>query len=178
MNHYQARNLFDAQMNTNPINSLDFLVHDLENWMNIAHIFRLADAINCQNLYLSGNSINTLENKKVKILKACRIKNAKYQNIYNVQKFLETYSGKIICLEVTKSSVSIFQHNFSNTPPNILVVVGSEKNGLPDSILNKTHFHIHVPMYGANSSMNVAMALAIASYNMIFSITYRNHAYW
>ena len=47
-----------------------------------------------------------------------------------------------------------------------MLVVGSERNGIQHEILTCADSVYHIPMYGQNSSMNVAQATSIALYEI------------
>ena len=72
---------------------------------------------------------------------------------------------KIICLEITDSSVDILSFAL---PANskVCLVIGSEVDGIDDSILAISDDIIHITMHGNNSSMNVGMAAAIALHRL------------
>ena len=49
----------------------------------------------------------------------------------------------------------------------IALILGNERHGISASVLTKLNKSIYIPMYGKNSSMNVAQAAAIAAYTII-----------
>jgi tRNA G18 (ribose-2'-O)-methylase SpoU len=51
----------------------------------------------------------------------------------------------------------------------LALVVGSEVNGLPLAILRRVHKILEIPMFGKKESLNVAVALGIVIYSLIFS---------
>ena len=61
----------------------------------------------------------------------------------------------MICLEITENSKSISEIQLKNNQK-IVLVVGSERNGIQHEILTCADSVYHIPMYGQNSSMNVA----------------------
>jgi len=76
---------------------------------------------------------------------------------------LHAQSFTSIALEITSESTSI-QEFRNNTSQNIALIIGSENYGISDTVLKVVQHTLHIPMYGANSSMNVAQATAIALY--------------
>jgi tRNA G18 (ribose-2'-O)-methylase SpoU len=48
-----------------------------------------------------------------------------------------------------------------------VLVIGHEAHGIPKPILDMCQEAMHLPMYGVNTSMNVAMAAGIAVYDQI-----------
>jgi len=67
----------------------------------------------------------------------------------------------LYALEITSESKDIFQTELSGM---FSIVVGNERQGISQELLDICSAAIHVPMYGGNGSMNVAHALAIALY--------------
>jgi tRNA G18 (ribose-2'-O)-methylase SpoU len=75
--------------------------------------------------------------------------------------FLERVSSfqPLIALELTTTSASIFEVEL---PAVCAFVIGSEKHGVPASLLSQCQQAVHIPMFGVNGSMNVTHALAVA----------------
>ena len=71
----------------------------------------------------------------------------------------------IICLEITSKSQELREYVNNLTQLNkICLVVGSEKAGIHQALLDTADHTLHIPMFGDNSSMNVTTATAIALY--------------
>ncbi len=68
-------------------------------------------------------------------------------------------------LELTNNSMAI--EEFKNDGiEKIALVIGAEKNGISEEVLNVLNYTIHIPMSGINSSLNVGHATAIALYQL------------
>ena len=65
----------------------------------------------------------------------------------------------LVALELTSGSENIYK---TVMPRSCGLVIGSERNGIPDTVLARCQQAIHIPMYGVNGSMNVTHALGIA----------------
>ena len=52
-------------------------------------------------------------------------------------------------------------------PEKTLLILGSETHGVSQELLNWSAAQIHLPMYGLNTSMNVAGATSIAVYELL-----------
>jgi len=57
-----------------------------------------------------------------------------------------------------------------NWPPNSLICLGEEGNGIPKFLLDMLDFKVEIPSFGSVRSMNVASAGAIAMYSYINSV--------
>ncbi len=73
--------------------------------------------------------------------------------------------GDLFALELTDKSESIFE--VSKPVSDFTLIIGSERNGVSDQLLEASSRHFHIPMHGNNSSMNVAMAAGIGLYSLI-----------
>ncbi|TKG92464.1 TrmH family RNA methyltransferase [Puteibacter caeruleilacunae] len=66
---------------------------------------------------------------------------------------------QLVAIETADRSTNIFT---TSLPINIGIMVGAEKHGIPESVLEKCHQVVHIPMTGNCKSMNVSHALAVA----------------
>jgi tRNA G18 (ribose-2'-O)-methylase SpoU len=140
-----------------------------DNWQdprNVGMAFRLAEAFGVQSLWLGG-STPVPPNQKIK-----RASRSTYQRIPYIQQadlkaaLLEakTAGQRIIGIEITSNSsklgdVATRYYNQKN-----ILVLGAEKQGISEDILSIVDACAHIPMYGDNSSLNVATALAVSLY--------------
>ena len=69
----------------------------------------------------------------------------------------------LIGIEITEKSTAI--HAFKAGPSaKVALVLGNEKHGISEEILDRLDHCHHIEMYGANSSMNVIQAASIGLY--------------
>ena len=73
-------------------------------------------------------------------------------------------SYKIICLDTEINANNITQYKF---PEKIVLVVGNEKHGISQEILDIADESIFIPMIGKVKSMNVTHALVVAIYDYV-----------
>ena len=134
---------------------------------NIGAVLRLADAFGAERVIFGGEKIN-LSSPKVK--RAARsthqwIKHYQYKDLQSEIKNLKSEDYMIIALEITDKSQSIHQLQIS-PGQKYAIIIGSEVNGISDKVLNICDLSVHIPVYGLNSSMNVANALAVILYDI------------
>ena len=133
---------------------------------NVGSIFRIADAFGVEKLILGGSTIEL--NRKVWNTSRATEKVVNFEQIENsenVIKNLKKEGYSVICLEITKDSKSISEIQLEYNHK-IVLVVGSERYGIKHEILTCADSIYHIPMYGQNSSMNVAQATSIALYEI------------
>lgn len=135
---------------------------------NIGGIFRLADAFAVSEIIFHGTHIDLTSNRLKKTARNTHesIPFHESENLIDNIKILKTQGYSILALEITSQSKSIATFEVANHDK-IALIVGDERNGISTEILNNYVNHtLHIPMYGRNSSMNVAQATAIALYSL------------
>ena len=149
-----------------------YLVHNLHTPQNIGSLFRLADALGVEKIYLSGTS-PTPPNLRIK--KTARSTEKYVPHEYTESPFdaiqaLKAAGYKIVSLELATNSVEVSEAPVVKDDK-ICLIVGAEHEGVIDALLEASDFSVHIPMSGINSSMNVATACAIASYELLKKIS-------
>jgi len=146
---------------------LRILLHDIELTANVGSFFRLADALGVEKLYLSGATPRP-PNSKIKLVSRSTEGVVDFESIGDPLTLLQSLRREgftLLALERTEHSISVDRLSLK-TQSKICLLPGSEKKGLQASLLALADESIHVPMRGHNSSMNVAMASAIACYEI------------
>ncbi len=144
-----------------------FLAHDMDVPMNIGSLFRVADALGIEKIYLSGTSL-VPPNAKIRKTSRATEKYVPFsyeKDPLKIIKKLRSEEYIIISLEITSSSIDISELSLNGTEK-ICIILGSEKSGVFQELLNESDFTVHIPMMGKNSSMNVATACSIAAYEI------------
>lgn len=147
---------------------LSILANNIEIAGNVGSLFRVADALGIEKLYLTGT---TQTPPKYKIRKAARSTENHIPYIYkasalDVIKQLKDNDYTIIALEITANSKNIREFKLTKGQKTCLII-GSENLGISEKLLATADHHIHIPMYGKNSSMNVITSCAIAVHELI-----------
>jgi len=156
-----------AHKTTSKKHSICFLAHDIDVPMNVGSFFRIADALGVEKIFLTGSSI-TPPNPKIKKTSRATEKYVEYEHKEDpilVINNLKSLGYKIISLEITSASIDIKGFHFSNNEK-ICLILGSENSGVCQELLDISDASIHIPMLGNNSSMNVANACSIATYEI------------
>lgn len=145
-----------------------FLANDIDVPMNIGSFFRIADALGVEKIFLTGSSI-VPPNPKIKKTSRSTEKYVPYEyanNPISVIKKLKAAGYKVISLELTTKSIDLAELQISSDEK-ICLILGSENHGINVELLTVSDETIHIPMLGVNSSMNVASACSIATYEII-----------
>src|SRR6185312_13323607 len=125
--------------------ALRYLVHDFEVPMNVGSVFRIADALGVEMIHLTGASA-VPPNRKLR-----KTSRATEQHV--------PFRHDDDPLPVV--------HELKAAGYRICLVLGSENRGVSQALLDGSDQTVHIPMLGAHSSMNVATACAIATFEII-----------
>jgi tRNA G18 (ribose-2'-O)-methylase SpoU len=148
--------------------SLCIVANNIEIAGNVGSLFRVADALGVEKLYLTGS---TQTPPRYKIRKAARAteEHIPYRYIESamvVVNELKQLGYTIIALEITHQSQNIRDFKLTKNQKTCLII-GTENQGISEELLAYADHHLHIPMYGKNSSMNVATSCAIAVHELI-----------
>jgi len=144
---------------------LSLVVHNLRSMYNVGALFRLAEALQMEKVYLCGWTPYPPRQKIAKVARHTVEKvNWEYnQNTKYVLKKLQQQNTHIIALEQTHNSKN-YHHMEYQFP--LALVVGFEVEGIEISILDNVDQIIEIPMLGENKSLNVAVAAGVVSYHL------------
>lgn len=146
---------------------LVLLLNDFTVPMNVGSVFRLADALGVQKIFLTGDT-PVPPNKNIRKTSRSTEQYVDFEyrsDALGVIQALRQAGFTIASLEITSVSRDLSEINFSQYEK-LCLIPGAENNGVSQTLLDASDFHIHIPMQGQNSSMNVAMACGIAVYTI------------
>lgn len=154
-------------------NPIYIILDDVLDTYNVGAIFRLADAVAAEKVFLCGQtetppnsrikkaSINTTEwvtwsysPTAVDAVNELRTKNPELQ---------------VVAIEQNKRSVAYDRADY--TFP-IALVVGNETAGVSKEVLAMADQIVEIPMWGVNKSLNVMVSLGIVLYKVCTKFTY------
>lgn len=165
------RQLEHHEHNNRPANKrrLSFLLHDIESPSNVGALFRCADALGCEHIYLSGTTPAPPNRKLRKSSRAAElyVNYSQHQHYQEVLDELSRNNCLSLALELSLNSVDLESYANQLNSEAFCIVPGSENHGLKDELLNACNQAIYIPMQGNNSSMNIATACSIAAYRLL-----------
>ncbi len=127
---------------------------------NIGSIFRICEAAGCKEIiFVDSTEIGAL---KVKRASRHASQAVPFQNV-SVEDFMSMIENlpTLVAVEITSKSADVYT---THLPQDVALVVGGERYGIPEEILERCSYAVHIPMFGQNSSMNVATSLGIVLY--------------
>jgi tRNA G18 (ribose-2'-O)-methylase SpoU len=145
----------------------------LRSVFNVGSIFRTANGAAVEKIYCCGTTPTPDHPKFIKSgLGADETVSWAYsRNALHCVKNAISDGFQIVSLEISSNSKSIFglfQQQVVGSK--VVVVVGNEVSGIDPAILALSDSRIHIPMLGKKTSLNVAIAAAIAIYTYRFSL--------
>ena len=162
---------------------LSLIANDINDPLNVGGLFRLSDALGIDTLYLCGET-PTPPNAKIKKTSRSTEKDVTFKYQADAEALASTLkiSGVlIVSLELSSSSVSINSETFAEAIKNnrpLCLVLGSENTGVSEALLELSDITVHIPMHGANSSMNIVSATAIACFEITRMLEDGHHPAW
>ena len=145
---------------------LYIIAHNIRSLYNIGTIFRTADALGIDKLFLTGYSgyPPRQEISKVALGAEESVNWQHYSSLNYLIKKLKKNKINIIALETGQDSIDYLKYK-PNFP--LALIVGNEVKGLSSKILNNIDQKISLPMNGLKESLNVGIALGVAGYYII-----------
>ncbi|NPA67411.1 MAG: TrmH family RNA methyltransferase [Chlorobi bacterium] len=138
------------------------LTDGIKNPGNLGMIFRLADALRLEKVYLYniGKDFNfKLLNKKSR----STLKYVPYQILNSFDEVSALKKDKYFVV-LDKTNMSIDYTEFKPVTP-LCLIAGSEKFGVSEELIKISDISVHLPANGVNTSINAATATAVALFD-------------
>lgn len=160
-----------AKIKRNPIY---IILDNILDTYNTGSVFRLADAVSAQKIFLCGE---TEIPPNPKIMKASigtyRWVPWEYQEtaLQAIQKLKQKLPKiQVIAIEQSKENTPYLQYK-PQFP--LALVVGNETAGISKEVLKEADYILEIPMWGVNKSLNVMVSLAIVLYKIMENLHLR-----
>lgn len=148
------------------------ILPDIRSAINVGAIFRTADAVGIDKIYLSGFTPRPTD--KFGRIQKDIAKSAlgaetwvpwEYQkNLSNIISKLKKNGYKIIAIEQDGRAMD---YRKVKVPSKVAIIVGPEVTGLPKKVLDKCDIIAEIPMHGKKESLNVSVATGIALFRLL-----------
>ncbi|HRS47898.1 MAG TPA: RNA methyltransferase [Candidatus Paceibacterota bacterium] len=150
------------------------ILSNLRSALNVGSIFRTADALKVEKIYLCGTTPKPTQSGRAGKDLAKTALNAEnyvswkyYKRTSDAVLDLKKQGFKIIALEKDRNSISVFKFKPSKKTA---LVLGNEKTGISKNILEKCDKIIEIPMFGKKESLNVSVAFGVSGYLIKFKM--------
>ena len=163
------------------------VLHSIRSVFNVGSIFRTADAVGIEKIYLCGITPGPLDKFDLERKNFTKVSlgaekfvswERKYSTIQILKK-LKVEGYEVIAVEQDPRSIPYRSYRHSGLDSesnkilkrvqdddNTCLVMGAEVGGLPKSILDLSDKIIEIPMKGKKESLNVSVAFGIAAYHL------------
>lgn len=149
------------------------IIHPVSGWLidirslyNVGSMFRTADALGLQKLYLSGiTGFPPRKEISKTALQADEVVN--WQHSYSHQEILDEIrktGQKLVVLEQTQEKHSFWETEFDFP---VCFAVGHEVSGVPQEICDAADYRVEIPMLGHKQSLNVAVAFGVMGFELL-----------
>lgn len=149
--------------------NLIVIAHNIRSLYNVGAIFRTADALGVEKIYLTGYTA-TPQKQPRRLAKTALGAEAtvhweKTFNPRSIIKKLKMEKYEIIGLEYKKE----VSRNFYEWKPKkkMVIILGNEKRGLSNAIMKACDKVVHLPMLGEKNSLNVSVAFGAIGYYIL-----------
>lgn len=151
----------------NRIKPIIAILLDIRSAHNVGSIFRTADALGIQKIYLTGYTpapIDRFGRAQKEVVKTAlgAEKNIKWESFSNMEKVVNKLKKEkisLVAVEQGSKSKDYKKYRLSKT---VAFIFGNEINGVPKKVLGKCDEIISIPMRGKKESLNVAVAFGIS----------------
>lgn len=149
-------------------NPIYIILDNVLDTYNVGAIFRLADAVGAERLYLCGET-ETPPNTRIKKASINTTEWVAWQYSPSAKTAIDDVRSKIydlpvVAIEQGEKSVPYdkAQYRFP-----IAIVVGNETAGVSQEVLDIVDQVVELPMWGVNKSLNVMVSLSIVLYEVM-----------
>lgn len=145
--------------------AVSVVVDNLRSLYNIGSIFRTADAVLIDKIYLCGIS-GAPPNKEIEKVALGAVHTVPFEYCKNTVEIIEKLKKEgrtIVAVELTNNSINYKNYQWK-TP--LALVLGNEVDGVGDKVIENCDAAVDIPMKGRANSLNVATAFAVVAYEI------------
>lgn len=131
---------------------------------NLGTILRTMDAVNATGLILAGNCTDPYDPSAIRASMGAVFTKTLVKS--NLTEIVELIKKNSIFTVGTSDSASVHYREF-DYPENMMLLMGSERQGIPQELQNVCNELVRIPMLGSCDSLNLAVATGIVLYEIL-----------
>ncbi len=159
-----SQNWSDISSTSAPSHSFWVAIESIQNPGNLGTILRTCDAVGVSGLILLDESTDPYDPAAVKASMGSIFTVPHFRaDFSNFEAFLHRSTDLVVIGTSDKAAVSAFEVEF---PPAVLLLLGSERQGLSDPYVSLCSQMLQIPMEGACDSLNISVAAGIMLYQI------------
>lgn len=158
------------------------IFHNIRSLYNVGSIFRTADAVGVEKIYLCGitpKPVDEFGRPREQLIKVSlgAEKYIKWEYCKSTARLINKLKNspigggyKIFAIEQNKKSIPYYKVKCRMSDvrrQKVALVLGNEVKGLPKSILNRADKILEIPMKGKKESLNVAVAFGVVAFHFV-----------
>jgi tRNA G18 (ribose-2'-O)-methylase SpoU len=149
-------------------NPIFFILDRIIDTYNIGSLFRLADAVAIENMYLAGKMDYPPSSRihKAAVGTESWVPWEKTESTLSTVKMLQEKGIQVIAIEQHPKSIS-----YKNLGEYIkfptAIISGNETEGIEEEVLKQVDLIVELPMFGINKSFNVWGTTAVIAYKLL-----------
>jgi tRNA G18 (ribose-2'-O)-methylase SpoU len=149
-------------------------LHNIRSVYNVGSMFRTADAMGVDHMYLSGYpplpidrfGRNRSDMNKLALGAEHSISWSHLKNIPQDIIDLKNKGAALVCVEQDSRSINFDEYQTPKNISEIILAMGEETQGFASEILDLADSIIEIPMGGDKESLNVSVAFGVAGYSV------------
>lgn len=150
-------------------NPLYLILENVYDTYNVGGLFRLADALAVEKIYLCGE-METPPNHKIKKASIGTYKIVPWEYKKTAQEAIEELKQKKVTIYAVEQSAHSQPYTSVKYSFPLAFLVGNETSGVTAETLQLCDAVVEIPMWGVNKSLNVIVSAAIVGYAIIGSL--------
>ena len=145
---------------------ISFFLENIRSAHNVGSIFRTADGMGAEKIFLSGYTCKPPRNdlSKTALGAELSVEWEHDEDQISLAKKIKKSNINLVLLEHTKFSKSIYEFDWSFPS---CIVVGNEVSGVTEELVSLCDKHVEIPMQGVKQSLNVSVASGIIGYEVL-----------
>ena len=145
---------------------ISFLLENIRSAHNVGSIFRTADGMGANKVFLSGYTCKPPQKDLSKTALGAEhaVEWEHNDNPIELAKKIKKDNVKLVLLEHTNISKSLYNIKWEFP---ICIVLGNEVDGVSNELIELCEQHVEIPMRGIKQSLNVATAAGIIGYEVL-----------
>ncbi len=150
-----------------PPRRISVLLDNIRSAHNVGAIFRTADGVGVDHVYLCGITPVPDENVAIQKTSLGAEQSVSWSYHRNALRLVEDLSQRgycILVLECTPEAIPVFEYRLKNETTPLVLVVGNEQSGVDPGLIACCDQVLGLTMSGKKSSLNVSVAFGVAAY--------------
>lgn len=164
-------------MPLNPRPPLNILLYAPEYRPNLSNMIRTAEFYGLDKIYIydanglmdpPSNKVSRADmNHMARVWTAGAIEHIHIEKVDDPISFIQNYNGRSIATVINEKATDLNDFSFEK---NDLILLGPEKEGLPQSIITSCHAQVYIRSRGKTDCLNVSVTLGIVMHEALRQI--------